>query len=59
MHLEGHAGNDLPDFIEAGENEGPGTASSTPIKGMYVLADQLESENVATPIAATNGTTWQ
>ncbi len=34
-------------------------ASSTPFKGMYVLVVQLGSENVATPIAVTNGTTWQ
>ncbi len=35
------------------------TASSTPFKGMYVLTVMLGSENVATPIAVTNGTTWQ
>lgn len=35
------------------------TASNTPFKGMYVIAIQLGSENVATPIAVTNGTTWQ
>ena len=35
------------------------TASSTAFKGMYVLAVQLGNESVATPIAVTNGTTWQ
>ena len=35
------------------------TASSTPFKGMYVLTVELGSESVATPIAVTNGTTWQ
>ena len=35
------------------------TASSTPFKGMYVLTVMLGSENVATPIAVTNGTAWQ
>ena len=35
------------------------TASSTTFKGMYVLAVQLGSESVATPIAVTNGATWQ
>ena len=35
------------------------TASSTPFKGMYVLTVELGSESVATPIAVTNGRTWQ
>ena len=35
------------------------TASTTPFKGMYVLAVQLGSEDVATPIAVTNGAAWQ
>ena len=35
------------------------TASSTPFAGMYVLAVQLGSESVATPIAVTNSSTWQ
>jgi hypothetical protein len=35
------------------------TASSTPFKGMYVLTVELGSESVATPIAVTNGSTWQ
>ena len=35
------------------------TASSTTFKGMYVLAVQLGSESVATPIAVTNSSTWQ
>ncbi len=35
------------------------TASSTPFKGMYVIAIMLGNEQVATPIAVTNGTTWQ
>ena len=35
------------------------TASSTAFKGIYVLAVQLGSESVATPIAVTNGATWQ
>jgi hypothetical protein len=35
------------------------TASSTPFKGMYVLVAMLGNEQVATPIAVTNGTPWQ
>ena len=35
------------------------TASSTPFKGMYMLAVTLGNEQVATPIGVTNGTTWQ
>ena len=35
------------------------TASSTPIKGMYVIAVMLGNEQVATPLAVTNGSTWQ
>ena len=35
------------------------TASSTPFKGMYVIAVMLGNEQVAAPIAVTNGTTWQ
>jgi hypothetical protein len=35
------------------------TASSTPFKGMYVIAVMLGNEQVATPLAVTNGTTWQ
>ncbi len=35
------------------------TASSTPFKGMYVIVVQFGNETVATPIAVTNGTTWQ
>ena len=35
------------------------TASSTPFKGMYVITVMLGNEQVATPIAVTNGTTWQ
>ena len=35
------------------------TASSTAFKGIYVLAVQLGSESVATPIAVTNSATWQ
>ncbi len=35
------------------------TASNTSFKGMYVLTVQLGSESVATPIAVTNGATWQ
>ena len=35
------------------------TASPTPFKGMYVLIVALGSESVTTPIAVTNGTTWQ
>ena len=35
------------------------TASSTPFAGLYVLAVQLGSESVATPIAVTNSSTWQ
>ena len=34
------------------------TASSTPFKGMYLLTVMLGSENVVTPIAVTNSTTW-
>ncbi len=35
------------------------TASSTPFKGMYVIVVMLGNEQVTTPIAVTNGTTWQ
>jgi hypothetical protein len=35
------------------------TASSTPFKGMYVIAIMLGNEQVDTPIAVTNDTTWQ
>ena len=35
------------------------TASGTPFKGMYVIAMMLGNEQVVTPIAVTNGTTWQ
>ncbi len=35
------------------------TASSTPFKGMYIVGVMLGNENVATPLAVTNGTTWQ
>ena len=35
------------------------TASNTPFKGMYVIAVMLGNEQVATPLAVTNGSTWQ